>query len=217
MRTDFDSVLEDCLQHLAQGETPQACLSYYPEHAAELKPLLAVAARLKSGAQVRPSPAFKSRARAQLRAHMDAHPHKPGLFLPRLSTPFRLAFSIAALALAFSITTGMALAQFALPGDVLYPWKLSSEAAWRTISPDPIGVDLDLGNRRIDEALAVSDNAAAQGVALHGYENIVANLAHNNDSAAQERIQKGLKTQQERLKNAGLKIPEHEGSSISLP
>jgi hypothetical protein len=211
MRTDFDSILEDCLQHLAQGETLQVCLAYYPEHAAELEPLLAAAARLKkNGAQVRPSPAFKARTREKLRAHMDAHPHERGMLLPRLSPTMRLAFSMAALLLVLGATTGMALAQFALPGELLYPWKLGSEAAWRTVSPDPVGVDLDLGNRRIDEALAVSDNADAQGIALHGYENVVTSLTHYTDSSVQQRIQAGLKNQQERLKNAGVTIPEHK-------
>jgi hypothetical protein len=219
MKVEFDSVLENCLDRLVQGETLQACLSRYPEHAAELEPLLSVATRVKRGAQLRPSPAFKTRARAQLHAHMNAHPRKPRRLLPHFPPIFRLALSTAVLLLAFA-TTGMALAQFSLPGDVLYPLKLSSESAWRTISPDPVGVDLDLGNRRIDEALAVSSNATAQEVALREYQKVITDLTQYQDSSVQERITEGLKAQQERLKGAGLKLPKQDDQDdlpVSIP
>jgi hypothetical protein len=78
MTIDLDLVLENCLDSLARGATIRACLVHYPEYAAELEPLLAVAVQLKNEANVRPSPAFRARAWAQLRAHMNAHPHTLG-------------------------------------------------------------------------------------------------------------------------------------------
>lgn len=90
---------------------------------------------------------------------------------------------------------------------MLYSWKLTSEHVWRSISPDQVGVDLALVERRVDEALAVSDNSPAQEVALQGYQKVVTDLTKSYDSSAQERIQISLKVQQEKLKNAGVKLP----------
>jgi hypothetical protein len=216
MITDLDSVLEECLDRLAEGETLQACLAYYPECAAELKPLLVAATQLKNHAQLRPSPLFKARARQQLYAHMDTHPRRRPFLVTRVSPLFRLALGLAAVLLAFA-TTGVALAQFSLPGDMLYAWKLGSESAWRAVSPDPVGVDLDLGNRRIDEALAVSRNATAQGIALNGYQSVVNDLTRYTDSSVQERITAGLRIHQERLKDAGLKLPNREDLPAPAP
>ncbi len=216
MISDSEFALEECLELLAQGETLQACLARYPEQAAELKPLLAAALRLQSaGEQVNPSLLFKSRTRAQLRAHMDAHAHprklRQGFWFPRFSPAMRLMSGLAALLLACTIT-GTALAQAALPGDTLYSWKLTSEGAWRTLSPDPVGVDLARAERRIDEALAVSNNVDAQGVALHAYQNIVTDLGQYEDVSVKERISSGLQIQQEKLKKSGIELPSQAGT-----
>jgi hypothetical protein len=214
MISNSEFVLEECLELLAQGETLQDCLARYPEQAAELEPLLAAALRLQNaGEQVSPSLLFKSRTRAQLRAHMDAHPRKlrQGFWFPRFSLAMRVVSGLAALLLACTIT-GTALAQSALPGETLYSWKLTSERAWRTLSPDPVGVDLARAERRIDEALAVSSNVDAQGIALHDYQNIVADLEQYEDLSVQERISSGLKIQQEKLKKSGLELPSQAGT-----
>ncbi len=216
MSADLASILEDSLERLAQGETLQACLARYPEQATELEQLLSAAARLGNAVQVRPSATFKARARVQLHAHMAVHPRQRRTIMPRFSPLFRLTLGLASLLLAFAIT-GTALAQSALPGEFLYPWKLTSEHVWRSISPDQVGVDLVLAERRVDEALAVSDNSPAQGVALHGYQKVVTDLTQNNDSSAQERIQTGLKVQQEKLKNAGLEPPIVIDQNPELP
>jgi hypothetical protein len=211
MSSNLDSILEDCLEHIAQGETLQACLSRYPEQAAALEPLLVAAGRLEEeGARVRPSAAFKARTRSRLYAHMDAHPRQRRQFgLPHFSPMLRLMSALAAVLIACTVT-GTALAQSALPGDLLYTWKLTSEQAWRSISPDPVGVDLARGDRRIDEAVAVSANADAQGIALHAYQSIVTDLEKYEDLSVRERISTGLKTQQDKLKNSGLELPAVE-------
>jgi hypothetical protein len=210
MSSNLDLILEDCLEHLAQGETLQACLSRYPQQAAALEPLLIAAGRLEEeGAQVRPSPGFKSRTRSRLYAHMDAHPRKrPQFGFLHFSPMLRLMSALAAVLIACTVT-GTALAQTALPGDILYSWKLTSEQAWRTISPDPVGVDLARGDRRIDEAVAVSANEDARGIALHAYQSIVNDL-EKYEASARERISNGLKTQQDKLKNSGLELPAVE-------
>src|SRR5689334_14137582 len=105
-------------------------------------------------------------------------------------------------------------AWYALPGQALYPWKLASERVWRGISSDPVGVDLQLGDRRVDEAVALSSNSEARDIALHGYEKVVTDLASEGVSPTDERVQTGLKNQQDKLKNAGLELPTLQDSKL---
>ena len=43
MEERFDKVLDECVDRINRGETLDECLAAYPEHAAELKPLLEAA------------------------------------------------------------------------------------------------------------------------------------------------------------------------------
>jgi len=204
MNVDFASTLDDCIERLARGETLQACLSRYPEQAVELEPYLRTATRIETSAkQIHPSPAFKARGRARLTAHMAAHPRALKIRVPgRFRFPW-LVLGLAICLVALAVTTTV-LAQSALPGGTLYPLKLSSEQAWQMVSPDPAGVGLVLAQRRVDEALAVSGDAKAQGIALQGYQSIVTNLQKYQDPSVQQRIKTTLKTQQAALTSAGL-------------
>lgn len=201
----FDLILDNCLTQLASGaSTLDECLARYPEHAAQLRPLLKVAQGFEGARDVRPSPAFKARARAKLTLHMQAHPRrsKP-VFMPSL----RVAFIMAALVLVF-LTAGTALAQSALPGDMLYDWKLTSEEIWRANASNSLEADLFLANRRMDEMLSVTGDASAYDQALQGYLNALARLAVYTDADSQARILPVLTSQQESFTNAGISIPE---------
>ena len=214
MISDLDSVLEDCLERLAQGETLQACLTLYPEYAAELKPLLRAAALLEEQADIRPSAAFKARTRAKLYAHMQAHPRPSRRWWMNWPMVFRLTGGLAVLLLAFALT-GTALAQAALPGAASYPWKLASEQAWLVVSPDPVGFDLFRADRRVDEALAVSGDPAAQEIAMTEYVHTLKDLEKYQGVADQLKIQPTLKLQQEKLRNIGLMPLDVEISSTT--
>lgn len=183
--TEFERVLETCLHDLDRGaSTVDQCLARHPEHAAQLKPVLLAAARLEHGRSVHPSSAFKARARARLTGHMRAHPRTD----VRFGFPFvRLAAGIAVLALAL-LTTGTVYAQSALPGEVFYNWKLASEKIWRTVSPDPLGADIAIANRRIDEMNAVADDPIRREQALKGYIEVVDRLRSELDAEMLEGI-----------------------------
>ncbi|MCS7040230.1 MAG: hypothetical protein NZP34_11550, partial [Caldilineales bacterium] len=45
---DFVTILDDCLQRMAAGESLEACLERYPQHAAELRPLLETAILIRT-------------------------------------------------------------------------------------------------------------------------------------------------------------------------
>src|SRR5512141_1712376 len=109
---EIEIALEDCLQQITTGRSSVGqCLSRYPRYAAELRPMLEAAVRLRQGRDVRPSGAMRERTRARLAEHMASHPRQPRK--RRRPVP-GFALTLLALALAF-LAVGTAFAQGALP------------------------------------------------------------------------------------------------------
>ena len=156
MNNDLETILDTCLYQIGDGKSNiDECLARYPEHAAQLQPLLKVATKLARGREVAPDPAYKARARTQLNVYMQQHPQRK-----RVSPVFwRFSIALATVLLLF-VASGTAFAQTALPGDVFYDWKLTSENVWRFTSSDPLGVDITLSNRRMNELVEVSGDQA---------------------------------------------------------
>lgn len=163
----FEIALEECLASMTKGNSLEECLARYPEFSGELRPLLVTAQKVSLGTNVNASDAFRSNTRAQLGAHMRAHPRRKAWQRPQLV--LRYASALAVLALAFT-TTGFALAQKAIPGGSLYPWKLTSEQVWRGLNVNRISVDIELTQRRLQELLAVQNNPILAGQALDRYK-----------------------------------------------
>jgi hypothetical protein len=189
------------------------CLEQHPEYAARLRPLLESAARLQRiGRVVGPSAGYRTRARARLASHMQAHPHRrPGL------GPFqRLTLSLSVLVLAF-VSGGTAFAQQALPGDALYGWKRASEKVWRAFSIDPLGTDLELSQRRAFELTHVLQDPERTLRAAADYQESLVRLQSAESEQTRERIYPFLKGQQEMFQLSGLNVPEldHYLSGIS--
>ncbi len=65
--TSFEDALAICLDDLSRGASPAECLARFPEHAAELAPLLQVAARTQ--AQSLPALSLRGRVRGRERMH----------------------------------------------------------------------------------------------------------------------------------------------------
>ena len=66
--TSLEDALAACLDDLARGASPAQCLARFPEHAAELAPLLRIAAR----AQAQPLPVLSQSGRVRGRERMQA-------------------------------------------------------------------------------------------------------------------------------------------------
>lgn len=193
--TDFDQILDACLDELASGaSTLDECLIRYPEHAAQLKPLLWTAVRLEKGRSLQTSAAFKARARAKLTQHMQAYPRKKMRNAPFMFWKF--ATGLAAILLALLIT-GTAYAQSALPGDSFYAWKLTSERIWREVSPDPVRTDIGIANRRINEMNQFADDPVRRAEAMEGYLEVVTRLKSELDAETLKLILPFIETQQE--------------------
>lgn len=203
--TEFEKILAQCLRDLEQGvANVDECLSRHPKHALQLEPVLLTAEYLVHGREARPSAAFKSRVRSKVLQGMRTHPRK--------STQFnfifmRFAASLAAIVLALVIA-GTAYAQSALPGEAFYSWKLVSENAWRAVSPDPVGTDLTIADRRVDELIAVNNHAVLRSQALNAYLEVVARLQSELDAENNARILQALDSQIEELNSSGILLPQ---------
>lgn len=125
--------------------------------------------------------------------------------MKRVSPVFwRLTITLVSMLLAF-IVSGTVFAQSALPGDIFYDWKLGSENAWRIVSPDRLGTDLTLSNRRVNEVVALSGDEVRHTRALEDYQRL---LIRFKDAKDQERVLLVLQSQWEFLDKAGVSIPE---------
>jgi hypothetical protein len=209
--TEFEMALQECLRDLEQGySSVDECLHRYPKHAEQLEPILLTSAYLQQGHEARPSAAFKVRVRTKLVQQMYAHPRKPA----RSNFMFmRLAVSLAALVLAL-LVTGTVYAQGVLPGNAFYPWKLASENVWRAVSPDPVGTDLVIAERRVSELIAVSDNPTLYSQVLKAYLDLVDRLKSEVDTGNKAHILTVLDSQAEELNQLGIVLPQTDQSII---
>jgi len=206
MNNDLETILDTCLNQIENGDSNiDGCLASYPEHAAELKPLLSAATRLTRAREVVPDPSYKLRTRSQLNVYMQQHPQRK-----RLSPVFwRFTVGLVTVMLLF-IASGTAFAQSAVPGDTLYDWKLTSEYVWRVTSTDQLGVDLSLSNRRVNELVVVSGDDARRARAVKNYEKLLVKFNTEQDEMKRARILPVLRSQHEALLKAGITLPELE-------
>ena len=206
MNNDLETILDACLNQIEEGGSSVAeCLARYPEHAAQLRPLLVAATKLSRGREVVPSPSYRMRARSQLNVYMQQNPQR------KLVSPILWRFTIGFVTvLMLFLASGTAFAQQAVPGDAFYNWKLTSENIWRLTSRDQLGVDLTLSNRRMNELLLVSGDQIRRQRALQNYEELLVKFQTAESEKDRERILPVLRAQQKALVEAGLLIPELE-------
>lgn len=206
MNNELEMILDTCVSQIEGGKaTVDEVLARYPEHAAQLKPLLKAATMLSSGREIAPNPAYRARARSQLNIYMQQHPQHQKI------SPVFWRFTIAfATVLLLFVASGTTFAQGALPGDRLYNWKLTSENVWRMTSPDQLGVDIALSNRRVNELLTVSSNQDRRAQAIDSYERLLIHFSSEQNPRDQARILPILRAQHEALRNACISVPELE-------
>lgn len=159
----LERALDGAIELVLQGKSLEEAVAQYPEHAAQLKPLLTATLQISKAGEALPSPAFKARGRARLEGNMAAAPRRGGR-----NPLFKLAASMAALLLTLASAT-TAMAQSALPGDALHPWKLYSEQVWRSLQTNPVQADLQIAQRRLEELLAVDGDPERVPAALSAY------------------------------------------------
>jgi len=203
----FEKALENCLERLAGGETKlEDCLRRYPEFSEELRPVLQAAMQLRSVAEVQASPESKRRGRNRLVAYMHANPHRREPHkIHGLIPIYRLAATLTVFALTV-LAAGTAFAQSSMPGDLLYNWKLASESAWLIVSPDPVGTDLTLSERRVMEILG--STGSERNLALQGYQQVLNRLVNQTDPVVQQNILSTLTEHSILLAQVGISLPD---------
>lgn len=179
----LEDVLARCIEDIQAGRASLAdCLERYPDRRGELEPLLKIALSIEPPPDVRPSDAFRVRARVNLMEHI--HATRPagrtasrtgGGRFKRAVWLKPVTISMAVILLLGTLGTGTAFAaQDSLPGDTLYPAKIGTEQLQRALTfdeDDGVALELKFAGTRLEEMGAVAaespDDAA---VAAAGYQ-----------------------------------------------
>src|SRR5581483_81397 len=159
-RVTLARILDECLLAMQRGESLEVCLERYPEHAAQLKPLL------ETGHTVRRLPAIRPRAAAQEASWQRFYARAMEMRQVRNAAriPWWKPVSIAASGLALFVVAGGGIAYAASqagPNDQLYSVKLAAEEArvWFAFSDNnKTDVLISQANTRVDEIVALVDN-----------------------------------------------------------
>ncbi|MFQ5813534.1 MAG: DUF5667 domain-containing protein, partial [Anaerolineae bacterium] len=176
MRRGLERALDECLSQLNTGEFGlEEVLARYPEHEAELRPLLRMAMLVRQVPQAVPSPEAKAAGRQRLlsavaRKRREKARVRPGLLrrleqsaavlvqpLVRPQRQFlRLAQAVAALLLIVSLVSAGALkvAAGSLPDSFFYPIKLTAERvqlALTTTEASKARLHMSYSGKRLEE------------------------------------------------------------------
>lgn len=183
-------------------------IAYYLKRK-QLKLLMQTVFLPDHGGEVIPSPTFTAFTRFALIEYARSHPRQQrGIRQQRgVALSWRMATTLVMLVVALLVTETVH-AQSALPGDINYGWKRTSELAWRALAPDPVAADIILSERRLNEWIAVAHDAALNTSAMNSYRDALSRLASSRDVETFARIVPVLQSQQQTLKNAGLPTSE---------
>ncbi|MDO8689500.1 MAG: DUF5667 domain-containing protein, partial [Dehalococcoidia bacterium] len=240
-------LLASCLSEVKSGRmTIEECLVAHPEEAEELRRLLVTAATLRPQLRVEPDPAFRLRARVALveaiSAEKESASRSPLGRLERWLSPVwrdpaRLAnlrlsrpalVVILVIALTGVVGGGATFAsQSALPGDALYPVKITVEGLQVRLIPGDEGkaeANVSCAGRRLDEAQQALEMGRSADVvsAMEGYSRCLDQAEQSLSRAAASgvevsevatRLSAQLANQSEKLASAEGRAPE-EGRAI---
>lgn len=161
---EFDNILNECLGRLIEGESIEACLSRYPEHAAGLEPLLRTAQDTLKATNIKPRPEFRDRARYQFQAAIREMETKEsrGFFawVPQWAT----VVSIVVIILVAGSGTVAASAS-SLPDSPLYQVKMATETVRLAFTPSALGkaeLNAEFANERVDEIIKIAGKGDAE-------------------------------------------------------
>jgi len=182
----IEDILAKCIEEVKSGKASMTdCLDRYPDMRRELEPLLRIALSIKEPPDIRPSNAFKIRARVNLMEHIHASQavKETSKSAPRAGIGQTwyagwlkaVTIAIAAILAISTLGAGTAYAsQGSIPGDTLYPVKLGTEQVQRVLTTNDVeGVNLELkfADTRLEEMDSVARKRPGEiPVAVTGYE-----------------------------------------------
>ena len=159
---EFANIFDECLERvLTGGESVEQCLASYPEHAAELKPLLQTALNAKETLEIAPRPEFRERARYQMLAALrDMEERKQRRFSLFGWQPRWATAAIAVLVLLVASSGTVAAAGNSMPDQPLYPVKLATERVRLVLTPSKLGKAeyyAELVDKRVNEIVNMAE------------------------------------------------------------
>ncbi|NOZ51426.1 MAG: hypothetical protein GXP37_15480, partial [Chloroflexi bacterium] len=169
-QTHFDQAW----QLLLEGHDLHSILARFPDEKDELEPLLQAALRLRAVQNLTASTSFRQTTRIRLLNSIQAspaptpRPHRRSYF--NFQLPWLLGRSswvgalLALVVLLSGMTATTVAAQAALPGDILYPVKRTSEEIQRLLASDPLTQNLILSERRLAEVQALQAQARYKNI-----------------------------------------------------
>jgi len=166
--SEFENILNECLDRLASGETLEQCLQSYPEQAAQLEPLLQMAQAVIKVSAILPRAEFKARARYEFHSALQAEATKRHQPLFSLRRRWSVALMVVSILLLAGGGTVVA-ASNSMPDSPLYPVKLAAEQVQLALTPSDIGkarLCAVLADRRVAEIICMADKGDAQRVEL---------------------------------------------------
>jgi len=164
--SEFENILNECLDRLAGGETLEQCLRSYPEQAAQLEPLLQMAQAVIKASAITPRAEFKARARYEFHSALQAEATKRRRPLFSLGRRWSVALMVVSILLLAGGGTAAASSN-SMPDSPLYPVKLAAEQVQLTLTPSDIGkarLCAVLADRRVAEIICMADKGDAQRV-----------------------------------------------------
>lgn len=131
MKKGLEEILNICLERITvKGDSIEQCLENYPEHTAELEPLLRAALSIRAASSaIKPRPEFKGVAKYRLLSAIEAGGKKrTERSIPLWRWQRRWAVALATILILVLIGGSTVTASASsLPGDVLYPVKTATE------------------------------------------------------------------------------------------
>lgn len=164
--SEFDNILDECLERVIRGESVEACLESHPEHAAELEPLLRTAVDTMQAVAITPRKEFRERASRQFQGAIRemAPPESRGFFgwFPRW------AAAVSVIVIVLLAGTGIvAAAEGSLPDSPLYALKLATETVrlgFTTSDIDKAELYVKLTDERVDEIIQMAESGKVDQV-----------------------------------------------------
>ncbi|MBI2836472.1 MAG: hypothetical protein HYX85_02120 [Chloroflexi bacterium] len=133
---DLDNIFNECLERMLLGDTLEQCLERFPDHVAELRPLIETALVLKRATALQPRPEFREEARRRFQAVLHDIPQKPRQFFFRGFWQPRWAMVVSVLLAVLMAGGGTVYAASAsMPDQPLYPVKIAVEQTWLALTP----------------------------------------------------------------------------------
>jgi hypothetical protein len=174
MKKGFEDILNKCLDRISEkGDTIEQCLRDYPEHAAELEPLLKAALSVsEASSSIGPAPEFQRLAKHRFLTALheksfEKREHRVGRLL-KWQRGWAVALAVV-LALVLTGAGTVTASASSLPGDTLYPLKTATEKVQGFFtfgSEAKTGHYMKLAERRLNEieALARQNRTIPQSV-----------------------------------------------------